>query len=122
MERYGVPNGGAAAEAQAKAKARYTYKGRVFDSAPELAFKIWLDDNGIRHVYRAGEYLPYEYEYGGKTYCARYYYDFRLEDGRIIEIKGGQFIDGDGNLINPYALKQLKNGEMTADRYGKISA
>lgn len=122
MRLYGVPNGGASAEAQFKIHARYTYCGKSFDSGPELAFEIWLNNNNIVHSYRDGSYVEYAYEYGGKSFTCRYYYDFRLACGLIVEIKGRHLMDKNMKLINPYADTAYKRGRMPRDVYLKITA
>ena len=34
-----------------KQKKRYVYDGRSFDSKPEIAFYVWLKDNGMDFEY-----------------------------------------------------------------------
>jgi hypothetical protein len=75
----------------------YDYDGKHFDSSWELCFYIWLKDNNIDFEYQPN--IKFEYEYNGKLH--RYFPDFRVGD-EIIEIKGDQFFDNNGNLINPF--------------------
>ena len=61
-----------ASEIQKKQRRRYIYNDKTFDSSSELAFYIWLDDNGIRFKYNESDGMPYEFE--GKIYM--YFPDF----------------------------------------------
>lgn len=75
---------------------RYSYKNLSFDSLPELALFLYAEANN-ENITR----LPIEFSYivAGKTY--RYYPDFEYQ-GRLIELKGNQFLAADGTWHNPY--------------------
>ena len=68
-----------------------------FDSLPELAFFIWLNDNGYDFEYQPD--VVFEYEYAGKKHV--YLPDF-LVDGMFVELKGDHFFDESGKMINPF--------------------
>jgi len=59
------------------------YKGYFCDSTYELAYVIYNIDHGVSFK-RCIRY--YEYEYNGEI--CKYYPDFELEDGTIVEISG----------------------------------
>ena len=59
------------------------YKGYWCDSSWELAWVIYNLDHGIKFQRYSGYF---EYEFGGKKH--KYYPDFVLENGTIVEIKG----------------------------------
>ena len=76
-------------EIRSKMYKKYTYNGIQFDSAPEIAYYIWLTDNGIPF-----EYHPQtNFSFLGKDGKIHYYEpDFlRLDTNTYEEIKGGQF-------------------------------
>ena len=77
--------------------AKYFYNNIFFDSAPELAYYIWLTDNKISFEYQPN--ITFEYEYEGKKHI--YMPDFLVED-QLIELKGSQFLNEDGSWKNPY--------------------
>ena len=74
----------------------------VFDSVPEIAFYIWLNDSGIPFEYQPSDNFEFEFE------CRTHYYnpDFKIiETGMFIELKGLSFFenrDPDGKMVNPY--------------------
>jgi len=47
LEIYGVDHPSKSHEILCRTRGKYTYNGLNFDSAPEIAFYIWLIDNGI---------------------------------------------------------------------------
>ena len=80
---------------------KYRYDGKVFDSAPEVAFYIWLRDGGIKFVYQPYEKRITYYDQNGKQHI--YQPDFYIIDtDQLIEIKGDQFFNNDGTMKNPY--------------------
>ena len=84
-----------------KAYKKYRYDGKVFDSAPEVAFYIWLRDGGIKFVYQPYEKRITYYDQNGKQHI--YQPDFYIIDtDQLIEIKGDQFFNNDGTMKNPY--------------------
>lgn len=64
-----------------------SYKGYYCDSTYELAFIIYNLDHNIPFE-RCPKTIYYTYTNNGKTY--KYYPDFLLQDGSLIEIKGYQ--------------------------------
>lgn len=80
---------------------RYTFEGIAFDSAPELAFYIWLRDAGVEFEYQPN--TSFSYEFAGKT--SKYEPDFRVGD-MFFELKGDHFFSEDGKMINPYDRSQ----------------
>lgn len=65
------------------------YNGIIFDSAPELAFYIWLRDHSIQFEYQPKDHLI-KYEVDGVIHT--YYPDFFLiKENLIVEIKGDWF-------------------------------
>lgn len=93
FQRYGIKhpiNGG------------YIYNDITFDSAPELAFYIWLIDNNIKFEYQPNIQFEY-FDENNKRHL--YFPDFNIE-GQLIEIKGNQFLNEDGTWKNPYDRNQ----------------
>ena len=84
-----------------KAQTRYSCKEISFDSAPELAFYIWLSDNNIKFEYQPN--ITFEYEFEGKKHF--YMPDFLVED-QLVELKGNHFLNEDGTWRNPYDSSQ----------------
>lgn len=75
-------------EVRSSSKKHYQFDNKQFDSAPELAFYIWLKDNNIEFEYQPG--VSFEYEHDGKTHF--YYPDFKIDD-LLFELKGLQFFE-----------------------------
>lgn len=74
----------------------YYYENYYFDSLPELALYLYAKDNN-EEITR----LPckFSYKVEGKKY--NYHPDFKY-NGKLIEIKGDQFLAEDGTWQNPY--------------------
>lgn len=90
----------------------YMYDGLSFDSSWELAFYIWLKDSGEDFAYPCDVRFEYSDSYG----CHHVYNpDFRVGD-KVIEIKGGQFLDKEGKLVLPY------RGKKTDEEYAMLCA
>lgn len=82
----------------------YLYDSKSFDSAPELAYYIWLKDHNIQFEYQPDVDIQL-YDNNGNS-VGRYYPDFLLkESNQYVEIKGNQFFDKNGKPINPYNHK-----------------
>ena len=98
LEKYGVVNVSLADEISLKKHFVYKYDGIVFDSSWELALWIYCKDHGEEI-----ERNPIKYEYFFED--KKYYYipDFKYK-GKIIEIKGPQFFEGD-KMICPFDRK-----------------
>ena len=97
IETYGVPYPMQNYEIRKKAKSKYFYDNEWFDSAPEIAFYIWLKDNKIEFEHEPSPGLTYVVDNKVHTYFP----DFKVDD-MYFEIKGDQFFDNVGNLIDPY--------------------
>lgn len=80
---------------------KYEYDRKLFDSKPELAYYIWLKDNGIQFNYQPNVDIMYEYD--GKMH--RYMPDFIVE-GQYVEIKGDHFFKEDGTMQCPFDHSQ----------------
>ena len=81
----------------------YLYDGKSFDSQPEIAFYIWLEDNNIKFTFQPA--ISFEYFFDGKSY--KYCPDF-LVDSQFIELKGDHFFenhDPSCQMICPYNRK-----------------
>ena len=104
IKKYGVTHISHVPEIQIKQHRKYLYDGIYFDSAPEIAFYIWLVDNNIAFEYHPK--LGLSYLVDGKQHV--YFADFILPNGVMVEIKGDQFFDKDGNLCCPYHNKDNK--------------
>ena len=72
------------------------YDGIMFDSSWEVEVYKFCIRNGMNVIYQPDIKLTYEYE--GKIH---YYQPDFLIDGKIYEVKGDHFFDGD-RLVNPY--------------------
>ena len=81
-----------------KAKLLYFYDNMSFKSSWELAYYIWLKDNGIRFEFQPNIHFKYKDD-KGKIHC--YYPDFKVNE-KYVEIKGDQFIKKNGEYRNPY--------------------
>lgn len=80
-------------------KKNYFYNGVYFDSSWELAYYIWLNDNGIEFMYHPPFYIEYLGE-DGKLHD--YQPDF-LINGVFYEIKGDQFFNEKNEPYNHYS-------------------
>ena len=104
IKNFGVDNPWKVKEIQDKCKQKYLFENQYFDSAPEIAFYIWLKDNNIDFEYSPN--IFFEYECDQKIW--RYYPDFKVQN-RFYEIKGDQFFedkDPTKRMINPYDASQ----------------
>lgn len=97
LKKYGVRHNAQSRDFRIKSSMRYTYNGLHFDSSPELALYIYLTDSKIPFEYQPDVNLMYEFE--GKV--SRYFPDFLIE-GKLIELKGDQFIKEDGTWQCPW--------------------
>src|SRR5574344_118322 len=84
-------------------KVLYEYDGKLFNSSYELCYWIYCKDNGYDIVRE-----PCRFEFirnDGKIHF--YYPDFSV-NGKIIEIKGDQFLDEKGELLDKEKLQCMK--------------
>ena len=118
LQRYGVLNGGCSQKAFKKMHRKYLYDNLQFDSAPELAYYIWLKDNNIKFQFQPEH--SFEYEHNGKKFL--YFPDFFLEDEQqFVEIKGDHFFVESGQMICPFRKKKWSD-ERYADECAKYEA
>ena len=83
-----------------KSQKRYYYNNLYFDSAPEIAFYIYLIDHHIPFEYQPNCY----FEYIINDKIMKYFPDFKVKD-EYIEIKGLQFFkdrDPSKQMVCPY--------------------
>ena len=95
-EKYGVENVMQVPEIRAKIHKKYFYDNVYFDSSWELIYYIWLKDNNINFKYQKDK-IPYYY----KNKLKYYEVDFTV-NGKYVELKGPQFFDENGKMINIY--------------------
>lgn len=100
MKLYGVKNVSQVAEIQNKKKKLYRFDNQWFDSSWELAFYIWHKDHHIKLIHEP-EKLQYLDRYGNLHW---YFPDFKIDD-EFIEIKGNQFYDNTGHVLDEYKDK-----------------
>ena len=106
MEKYGVdhPMKDKSISAKAVRKAQETRNlvldGLNFNSAPELAYYVWLRDSKADFSYH--DCTSFEFEFKGSKYL--YFPDFRVGD-EYHEIKGDQFFREDGTMFLPWRKK-----------------
>ena len=101
LEKYGHENAMQCRDVRVKGQQKYHYDGLHFDSAPELAFYIWLADHSLKFEYQPN--ISFEYECNGKKHVCMP--DFEV-DGQLFELKGDQFLKEDGTWQNPYDHQQ----------------
>ena len=104
LEKYGNETYVGSMYAIKTRNAKYFYDNLYFDSSWELNYYIWLIDNNINFIYHPD--ISFEYEYNNKKH---YYYPDFLINNELLEIKGDQFFDKDGNYINPYNKSENEN-------------
>ena len=103
LELYGVENPMQCSEIRKKTAQKYSFIEISFDSAPEIAFFIWLKDNNIEFEYQPN--VSFEYEFAGKVH--KYFPDFKVGDV-FFEIKGDHFFKDD-KMICPYREYEAKH-------------
>ena len=105
-EKYGVDNPWKSKTIQDKCRQKYVFNNCMFDSAPEIAYYIWLSDNHINFEYQP----PIKFEYQFNNINHFYMPDFRVGN-ELHEIKGDQFFDETGKMINPFRMKDWTDEE-----------
>ena len=99
FDNFGVDNPWKLKEIQDKCRQKYLFNGIFFDSAPEIAFFIYLKDHNIEFEYQPN--VSFEYTFERKTH--KYFPDFKV--GTVLyEIKGDHFFK-DGKMVCPYRDK-----------------
>lgn len=99
FNKYGVYNVAQVSWIQKKQHQRYLFDSKSFDSAPEIAFYIYLKDNNMQFEYQPD--VSFDYSFNGKVH--KYFPDFKVE-GRLYEIKGDHFFK-DSKMVCPYRDK-----------------
>ena len=97
LKRYGVEYHTQSKHYINSAKKRYLYDSISFDSSWELAFYIYHIDKNIKI-----ERSPCIIKYKDKNNKSRVYQPDFLVNDQLVEIKGEQFFDKNGKLINIY--------------------
>lgn len=95
--RNGTWNSNLSRKTQSRKKALYVFDNELFDSSWELAFYIYLKNKKISFSYHPDSFIDYKVD----GVYHRYFPDFEVE-GKLIEIKGNQFLKKDGTWQNPY--------------------
>lgn len=96
LDRYGVECSLQSYGCREHLHAKYLFDNVKLDSAPEVAFYIWLKDNNISFEYQPN--IRFEYTFKDKKHY--YYPDFKINDV-YYEIKGDYFFEDD-RMIDPY--------------------
>ena len=101
LKKYGVKCTSQVPAIRSKQQHRYVYNGIAFDSMPEIAFYIWLNDvKDILNIdFAYSPNISFKYVHDGKTHL--YFPDFKVED-QLFELKGDQFFTEDGKMTCPY--------------------
>ena len=105
IELYGVENPIQCKKIMDKTRQNYIFNEISFDSAPEIAFFIWLKDNNIQFEYQPN--VSFEYMHNGKTH--KYFPDFKIGD-LFFEVKGDHFFKN-GKMICPFRKKTWTDNE-----------
>ena len=96
QERYGVINYSQTKEWSHKKKKKVLYDGIYFDSSWEVTVYQYCKENDIPCEYQPD--ITFKYLYDSEIHI--YHPDF-LINGKLYEVKGNQFFDGD-KMICPY--------------------
>ena len=99
-ERYGVPHYAKTEQFNSLIHKPYTnpkYPEMTFGSSWEFKVYDFLKEHGIEFEYQPS--ISFEYKYDGKVHT--YHPDFKVGD-KIFEVKGDQFFNESGQMINPY--------------------
>ncbi len=111
-EKHGVRYSTLDPDVMKKARKPYAFDGVYFKSSWELAYYIYLKDNGVEFEYQPEMSLKYE---DGKGVQRFYFPDFKV-NGKLVEIKGDQFINDNGEYRNPYDREGATNHIYEAKR------
>ena len=95
--KYGVDHPSQSPDIMKKIHSKYVYGSISFDSAPELAYYIWLTDHNVQ--FECSPAIRIQYEFNGKKHF--YMPDF-IVDGQLIELKGDHFFNENGEMVNPF--------------------
>jgi len=98
FENYGVKSYQQSNEARKKRALKYKFSKIWFDSSWEMCYYSYCKDLGIEFVYQPTDK---QFWYVSSNKKHRYFPDFKVLD-RYVEIKGDQFFNSKGELIDPY--------------------
>ena len=96
LEKYGVENYAQTNEFTKYHRKQIEYDDLTFDSSWEVIVYQYCKENNIPCEYQPD--ITFEYEYGGKEH---YYHPDFLINGKLYEVKGDHFFDGD-KMICPF--------------------
>jgi len=100
LSKYGVEHPMQLHEISSRCHHKYSFDGKMFDSAWELIYYIWLKDHNISFVFQPKASFTYTFNSKEHTYNP----DFLVE-GNYIELKGLQFFNNKNineKMINPF--------------------
>ena len=97
LEKYGCEHPAQNHDIRLKSSQRYGFQGRSFDSAPELSLFIYLTDKNIPFEYQPA--IKFSYKHDDKLHF--FMPDFEI-DGKLVELKGDQFLKEDGTWQCPW--------------------
>ena len=104
LERYGKEYYSQTEDFTLKKQKKYQYSDIQFDSSWEVKVYQYCKENNIPCEYQPD--ITFEYEYDGKKH---YYHPDFLINGKLYEVKGEQFFEGD-KMICPYNRNEYKDG------------
>ena len=101
LKKYGVEYAMQSHDVRVRSQMRYTYDNKHFDSLPEIAMYVWLEDHDIPFEYQPD--LKFEFVYDNVTHF--YHPDFKIGDD-LYELKGRHFFKNKDVstcvMVNPY--------------------
>lgn len=103
-KKYGVINYSQTKEWSHKKQKMILYDGLTFDSSWEVEIYQYCKENNIPCEYQPDITFEYEYEE-----MKHYYHPDFCINGKLYEVKGDQFFDGD-KMICPYDRNEYKDG------------
>ena len=104
IERYGVEHYSQTSKFAKYHRKQIEYDGLTFDSNWEVIVYKYCKENNISCEYQPD--IIFEYEYNGKKH---YYHPDFLINGKLYEVKGDHFFDGD-KMICPYNRNDYMDG------------
>lgn len=122
LVRYGVQHHTQSRHYIDSAKKRYVYNNITFDSSWELALYIYAKDHNISIIR-----CPCQIKYYDVNNILHYYTPDFLLDNKLVEVKGSQFFNEKGELVNIYTktvrsdlMKCMKDHNVTILRYDDV--
>lgn len=98
LNKYGETSYAKTLDFHRKAKKKYYYDNNYFDSSWELYYYIYMKEH--KNTIERNTTIKYTYLCNNKEHV--YVPDFIVNNNIVIEIKGSQYLDTNGVLINPY--------------------